>query len=149
MFISAMKNPTIWLNDYPPAIKEKYGPLSNEAKKEAKPYIILFVLVILILIFGVIIEYKFIYGENSDFINLLGINLIIVHIFNVWDLLLIDWLFWVRIQPKFIILPGTEGMKEYKDYIFHLKKFLHGIFLVSILAFFITVVEFTILVIIN
>jgi hypothetical protein len=30
------------------------------------------------------------------------------------------------INPKFLILPGTEGMKEYKDYFFHFKGFLKG-----------------------
>lgn len=41
----------------------------------------------------------------------------------VWlfDLLVMDWLFFVTLQPKRIILPGTEGAAGYKDYGFHLK----------------------------
>lgn len=47
-------------------------------------------------------------------------------VFNLFDLLVLDWLIMVRIQPKFIILPGTEGMKIYNDYSFHFRGFLKG-----------------------
>lgn len=42
------------------------------------------------------------------------------------DLLIPDWLIFVAIQPKFIILPGTEGAKGYRDYGFHFRAFLKG-----------------------
>ncbi len=36
-----------------------------------------------------------------------------------------DWLIFCTITPKFLIIPGSEGAKEYKDYAFHLR----GIFI--------------------
>ena len=47
--------------------------------------------------------------------------------FNLVDLLIIDWLIFVTLQPSVIILPGTEGMAGYKDYRFHFIGFLKGI----------------------
>ena len=37
----------------------------------------------------------------------------------MWDLVILDWLIFVTIQPSFIVIPGTEGMAGYKDYWFH------------------------------
>lgn len=51
----------------------------------------------------------------------------ILSVFNLFDLLIADWLVFVFIQPKIIILPGTEGMAGYKDYGFHFRGFLKGI----------------------
>jgi tetrahydromethanopterin S-methyltransferase subunit B len=48
-------------------------------------------------------------------------------VFNLFDLLIADWLVFVKIQPKAIVLPGTEGMAGYKDYAFHFRGFLVGI----------------------
>jgi hypothetical protein len=33
----------------------------------------------------------------------------------------------VTIQPRLIVLPGTEGMAGYKDYAFHFYGFLKGV----------------------
>lgn len=37
------------------------------------------------------------------------------------DIVVIDWLIVATLTPKFLVLPGTEGMREYKDYGFSLK----------------------------
>lgn len=37
------------------------------------------------------------------------------------DIVIIDWLIVATLTPSFIVLPGTEGMREYKDYAFSLK----------------------------
>ncbi len=47
-------------------------------------------------------------------------------IFNLVDLVILDWLIFVTLQPKFTVLPGTEGLAGYKDYAFHFKAFLRG-----------------------
>ena len=46
--------------------------------------------------------------------------------FNVLDCFVLDWalVYW---QPRFMVLPGTEGMAGYTDYWFHFRGFLIGI----------------------
>ena len=58
----------------------------------------------------------------SLFLNTFGV----VFIFNLVDLLLLDWLMFCFITPSFVIIPGTEGMKGYKDYGYHFRAFLKG-----------------------
>jgi len=51
---------------------------------------------------------------------------IILLVFNLFDLLILDWLFFCTIQPRSMVLPGTEGMAAYCDYRFHFIGFLKG-----------------------
>lgn len=50
----------------------------------------------------------------------------ICFMWNVVDLLVMDWLLFCTITPKWVILPGTEHCAGYKDYKFHFTGFLHG-----------------------
>jgi len=38
------------------------------------------------------------------------------------------------ITPDFLVIPGTKGMKGYKDYFFHLRAFLRGMVLCILAA---------------
>jgi hypothetical protein len=53
-----------------------------------------------------------------------GITLLV---FNLFDLLILDWLFFCTIQPRSMVLPGTEGMAGYRNYRFHFIGFLKGL----------------------
>jgi hypothetical protein len=47
-------------------------------------------------------------------------------VFNLVDLLILDWLLFCTITPRWIVIPGTAGMAAYKDYLFHFRAFLKG-----------------------
>ena len=51
---------------------------------------------------------------------------IVLMTFNLVDLILLDWIFFVRVQPRFVVLPGTEGLAGYRDDWFHFIGFLKG-----------------------
>jgi hypothetical protein len=61
-------------------------------------------------------------------------------VWNVLDLLLLDWFLLLTLQPRFMILPGMEGMVGYRDYGFHFRKFLNGIALTTILGGIVTLI---------
>jgi hypothetical protein len=48
-------------------------------------------------------------------------------VFNIFDLLVLDWFFFCTVQPRLMVLPGTEGMPGYRDYRFHFIGFLKGL----------------------
>lgn len=39
------------------------------------------------------------------------------------DLVVLDWLVFLTLQPRFVVLPGTEGMEGYRDLQFHVRGF--------------------------
>lgn len=71
-------------------------------------------------------EYNFWIG----FFNLITIQ----NIFNLFDLLILDWLIFSTIKPRYLILEGTEGMKDYGNYCFHFKAAMKGFFFSIILS---------------
>jgi hypothetical protein len=130
-------NVEIMLNDYPPDVKKAYGAEKNPRTRGQRR---VFSLLFLAVLFGVLCYSMVDLAETTSikltFLPLFVLVFIELFAFNLWDLLILDWLFFVTIQPKFIFAPGTEGLAGYKDYYFHFKGFLTGIVfsLVSALA---------------
>ena len=119
-------NPEILLNDYPPDIRAKYGPMSERSKRQRIPVAIL----VLVVMIGIVtLSFN---GLGTDPGGDLSFLTAFVHLFvmfsafNILDWLVLDWLIVVTIRPGFIILPGTEGMAGYEDYGFHFRGFLIG-----------------------
>jgi hypothetical protein len=120
-------NAEIWLNDYPPDIKEKFGPMSEKAKKQGTMIAIPF---FLIMIGGIVWSNLRLkkanggqLGRKAAFLNAFAL------IFSGWffDLTILDWLLFVKVTPSFVVLPGTEGMAGYDDYGFHLREHMRAL----------------------
>lgn len=127
-------NAEMWLGDYPPDIQEKYGDMGEKAKSQRIVVGILFFVVaigIIILSTARLLEAL---GGEAQFLELFLNTFIMLLFFNLVDLIILDWLIFVAIQPSFIVLPGTEGMAGYKDYRFHFIAFLKGLLLIIVVS---------------
>ena len=126
ILVSLRINPRMWLQDYPQDIQDAVPPKTEREKRQALivgvPFLVVLVAVPLISTLTL--------SRRSDgntsflqlFLNASGVAII----FNLVDLLLLDWLMFCTITPKFLVIPGTEGMEAYKDYGFHFRAFLIG-----------------------
>ena len=119
-------NNEIMLNDYPPDVRAKWGPISPKAQRQK-----LWVgLPMLGLIVGVLALQVLQLVQRSsgafDFWSVVLSLWMSMMFFNLFDLLVIDWFWLMILKPKFVILPGTEGMQGYTDYAFHFIGFLKG-----------------------
>jgi hypothetical protein len=65
--------------------------------------------------------------NSVSFLTALVFSAAVLLVFNIYDLLILDWLLFCTIQPRAMILPGTEGMAGYRDYRFHFTGFLKGL----------------------
>lgn len=128
-------NAEIGMNDYPPDIKEKFGPMSEKAKKQGMIMAIPF---FFIMIGGIVWSNSRLKKVNNGrlslkhaFINAFSL------ILSGWffDLTILDWLMFVKITPDFVVLPGTEGMAGYDDYGFHLREHMRALPFLAISAF--------------
>ena len=119
-------NPEIMLNDYPPDIQAKYGPMSERSKRQRIPVAIFFI----VMLFGIVawsfLEVRTHAGNDIPFVTAFVHLFVMFTVFNLLDWLVLDWLIVVAICPGFIVLPGTEGMAGYRDYRFHFRGFLIG-----------------------
>ena len=50
----------------------------------------------------------------------------VLFIFNLFDLLILDWLIVCWLKPRWMILPGTEHIAIPNPYVHHFKEFLMG-----------------------
>jgi hypothetical protein len=126
MLISGALAPDMWVGDYPPDIREKYGPMSDRAA-HLRPYIAVafFAATLVIPILGLSeLRTRL---DHIPFIPALAFSAGALLVFNIFDLLILDWLFFCTIQPRIMVLPGTAGMAGYRDYRFHFIGFLKGL----------------------
>jgi hypothetical protein len=131
MIISGSVAPDMWVGDYPPDIKEKFGPMSARASR-IRPFVaaLFFVVVLAIPLIGLSSLHTRV--DDIQFLPALVFSVSVLLVFNVFDLLVLDWLFFCTIQPRQMVLPGTEGMPGYRDYRFHFKGFLKGLAFCSV-----------------
>ena len=123
-------NPRMWLHDYPDKIKE-IAP--GKTEKEKKQTLVLSVFFIPIFI-GYPIITILIYENPVTFFGLFLHFLILFQFTNLIDLLILDWIIFCTITPKWIIIPGTTVKDGYKDYKFHFIAFLKGIVIITVTA---------------
>jgi hypothetical protein len=118
-------NARIFLHDYPPAIQEKVLPKTVAEKRITYIFGVPFMLLLILGSFFSTMTLKAL--EDTQFwalwLNAAGI----MFVFNVVDWLVLDWLIFCTITPRFVVIPGSEGMAAYKDYSFHFRGFLHGL----------------------
>lgn len=117
-------NARIYLQDYPPKIQEQVPRKTNLEKQLTYIFGIPF---ILILLFGSSLS-TFALTEQGDvqflvlWLNAAGV----FFVFNLIDWLILDWLIFCTLTPNFLVIPGSEGMAEYKNYGYHFRAFLRG-----------------------
>jgi hypothetical protein len=117
-------NPRVFLQDYPKDIRDKAAPRTVAEKRLSR----LIKMPLLIFVIGVPLisswAWKRYDPEHAMFVALFLNAFGVVITFNVFGLLLDFVLVWL--SPKFVVIPGTEGMAGSKDYSHHFRGFLVG-----------------------
>jgi hypothetical protein len=133
MLLIGRINAEILLNDYPPDIRAKFGPMSAETRKQAnKATLPLLATLSLVIILG-LAQLRSTSGPLT-FFNTFLVTTLMLQAWNLIDLVVLDWFILMTLRPRFMILPGTEGLAGYGDYRFHFHKFLNGIVLTFVLG---------------
>ena len=119
-------NPEIMLKDYPPDIRVKWGPMTERTKRQRVFVALLFLVAILAVGTWSIRSLSALVAGDVTFEIAFAHFAIMFGTFNLFDWLLLDWplVYW---QPRFVVLPGTEGLAGYTNYRFHFRGFLIGI----------------------
>ena len=119
-------NPRLFLQDYPDEIQAVVPPKTDLEKRQSLIGGIPFLLLLFAVPFISTLILKRQSVEMISFFSLFLNAFGVVFLFNLVDLLVLDWLLFCYITPGFLVIPGTEGMQEYKDYGYHFRAFLIG-----------------------
>ncbi len=145
LFIMIRYSPRIWgFSDYPKAITEKVPSQTKEEKKKAKSIYIFFLLIGLgFPIISTIVLENILYKGKIDFLTAF-LNIFIIIMFgNIADLIILDIMIVGTLTPKFVIIPGTEDMKdkEYRDFrITHTITHIKGTIILILLSILIAII---------
>lgn len=126
---AVLKNPLSMVHDYPTDIYQKaieLGLVKESQNRKSKKFLVkrVIALVVIGIIFGFVV---FRFNGADNFLKGAGITYLLWTAANWYDCLVIDWLWFCH--SKRVIIPGTEGMRGYKDYLFHVKGSLKGMLL--------------------
>ena len=138
LFLMILVSPRLMLQDYPKEIQRLVPPKTKKEKlgtfTYGLPFLLTFIFYPLLLGLYYAIQYQLKFQDIMLFVW--GLMMF----FNVWDMIVIDWLVVCVITPKFLIVPGTEGNKGYKNYLFDFIAFLKGTLITFALSLIISVV---------
>lgn len=129
ILVTLRVNPRIWLHDYPKEIQNSTKPKNEDEKKKTKVLSLLFIIIFAVFPLLMTYSYSLQHNESVTFLNYFIHFMILLQLANLNDLLIIDWLIFCKITPKFIVIPGTEGSQGYKNYKFHFIGFVRGAFI--------------------
>lgn len=119
-------NPRLVLQNYRADIQQAVPPKTEREKRLSVIIGIPFLIFVFAVPFLSTLLLKLQLRNAVGFLLLFRHAFGISFMFNLVDLLVLDLLLFCLITPKFIVLPGTEGMKAYKDFKYHLSKAVKG-----------------------
>lgn len=128
-------NPRLFLNkgDLPADIMAAVPPKTAAEKRLSLIVGIPFLIVLFAIPLISTLQFQQQGGEPS-FLWLFLHAFILLMTFNLFDLLVLDMLLFCTITPKFLVVPGTEGLAGYKDYGFHLRQHAKSIPMMVLMA---------------
>jgi len=128
LIVSALyHNAEMWLKDYPPAIQEAFGPISDDVRTHRVVYVAPLAFLLRALLITSNERLKNLSSGKLPFATAFINALLIFSAFNLFDLVIIDYLPFITIQPSFVVLPGTVGTTSYEAVTFHAVNFLKGV----------------------
>ncbi|MCC7451053.1 MAG: hypothetical protein IT324_26800 [Anaerolineae bacterium] len=122
---SLMYNARLWLQDYPKPIRDKVPPLSAVEKRERVILGVVFMGVLLGGVFLTALQLRA--NQGLPFGAAYLYIFLMLALFNLFDAVVLDLIVITWLKPRFVILPGAEGMEYlFHDYRKHLTDFLKG-----------------------
>ena len=116
-------NPRLLLQDYPKDVRAAVPPKTLTEKRLSSYWAAVFLLLLIALLVLAALSAKAAHQSFPGvFLSAFGVSFL----FNLVDWLILDWLIVCTITPRFVVIPGTEGMAGYKNYAMHFKGFLVG-----------------------
>src|SRR5262245_36682028 len=116
-------NAEILLREYPPDVRQAHGPMSRKSRRQHIAASVVFVAVFIAIL---VISYRHLAvmtGGGFTFWTASLHAVVLLTVFNLFDLIVIDWLIGIKWQPGMLVLPGTEGLSGYDVLWFHVRGF--------------------------
>ncbi|HEX2618999.1 MAG TPA: hypothetical protein VHL11_02600 [Phototrophicaceae bacterium] len=133
-------NPRLMIQDYPPEVKAKLPPMTPSEKR--------WQMVMGVPIFGAVIfimtySTAQVIARNNGVAEFLPIFInayAVFWLFNLFDLVVLDYFVLMILKPGFLIPPGGEGVTDMSTFGFHVRGFFIGCLYSGVVALLTTVI---------
>ncbi|MCL4248768.1 MAG: hypothetical protein KJ065_11545 [Anaerolineae bacterium] len=129
---SLIVNPRIWLNDYPEPIRQVAPPLTSNEKRQQYVFMVPFLLAFLLVPY--FSTRAFAQAGDVSFLSAYAHAFLVLNIANLFDAVVIDWLFLSLMKPRFAIIPEAWGYFGLMDARWQVRNYLKGVVLCAVLA---------------
>ena len=119
-------NPRLFLQDYPQNIQSLVPAKTPKEKRQSLTVGIPFLLLLVVVPFLSTLSLLRQSAGETTFFQLFLHAFGVIFIFNIVDLIVLDWLMFCTWTPPFLVIPGSEGSEAYKDYFYHFKASIIG-----------------------
>ena len=115
--------PRIWLRDLPEDIQELAKPMTTAEKR----WVAIVGLLVIAMLFSGMVVSTLRFGVEDGFLLATLHAYLLFQLFNLFDLLVLDWGMMMLINPAKPPIAGTENARGYRDFGFHAGQSLKGI----------------------
>lgn len=133
ILVSLARNPRALIVNGPEVMRETLAPLTEKEMQVLNRGRVLIVGMIMLLPLAIGIWYESIYHQLSYGEAFLFLWIIWI-IYNVVDLVIIDWFVLLWWQPSWSMIPNARPYSEYTDYAYHFRGFLKGSVMLTVFA---------------
>jgi hypothetical protein len=120
--ISFLANPRLWLHSLPADIQRRAAPKSARERRFTR-YLLLPVYVAILPGLSTVSSVLAAQSTPVSFVTLLGHMYVIWIVVHLWDLIIIDGISMLLIDPMHPPVDGTEGLAGWTNCWFHVKSF--------------------------
>jgi hypothetical protein len=130
-------NPRLWINDAPARVRQLAAPLTPAERRDRMIVGIVFLLTVIGLTMWSAARLAARHGEPLPFMTALAHFLGVFFIFNLFDLVVIDWLVVLVLRPAFLrrlSVPELAYEETVGGYAYHFRAFLKGMGVIVVLS---------------
>jgi hypothetical protein len=138
-------NPRLWINDAPPRARALAPPLTPQERRDRNIVAALFLAKLLAVSVWSAGRLFARHPDGVPTVVLFGHFLGVMFVFNLFDLVVIDWLMLLVLRPAFVQrlnVPGLSYEETVGDYGYHFRAFLKGLGFVAVFSLLATAVAY-------
>jgi hypothetical protein len=104
VLLSLVVNPRIWLQDYPTALRQLAPPLTSREKRQRSLFALPLLLGFIVIPYLSTRAFASAVGESANFLTFYLHAFALFNLFNLFDAVVLDWLFLGMLRPKALLI---------------------------------------------
>ncbi|MEM0985587.1 MAG: hypothetical protein AAGJ32_05030 [Pseudomonadota bacterium] len=125
IILSYRANPRLWLHDYPQEMQALVPPKTADEIRQMRLWAIPVTGTMVLAPLGFALWHHPV--QDFSYLGAFIVIWTVMQVFNLFDLIVLDWIVTVWWRPPWVQLEGAEHMRHHDNLAFHFRGFLAGL----------------------